>query len=102
METPVAGKASTAKAAPATERPKSARSRSGSALGKVSAARKPRGASAAGKTRKSRAGAVSDEDIRLRAYFIAERRMLSGIPGDSAHDWLEARRQLQEEAGKSA
>jgi len=44
--------------------------------------------------------AVTDEEIRMRAYFIAERRVQNGIAGDSAHDWLEARRQLQEEAGK--
>lgn len=63
-------------------------------------------------TRKSRSTAVgksaanekiiSDEDIRMRAYFIGEHRMREGIAGDSAHDWLEARRQLQEEAGLSA
>jgi hypothetical protein len=34
----------------------------------------------------------------VRAYFIAERRILEGIPGSSADDWLEARRQLQAEA----
>jgi hypothetical protein len=41
----------------------------------------------------------SDADISLRAYFIAERRMKLGLPGDQAHDWLEARRQLRVEAG---
>jgi hypothetical protein len=40
----------------------------------------------------------SDEEIRLRAYFIAERRIQLALPGDSAHDWIEARRQLIEEA----
>jgi hypothetical protein len=34
----------------------------------------------------------------MRAYFIAERRMQLSLPGDSAHDWIEARRQLIEEA----
>ena len=43
---------------------------------------------------------ISDEEIRIRAYFISEWRRQNGVPGDSAHDWLEARRQLQEEAGK--
>ena len=43
----------------------------------------------------------SDDDIRLRAYFIAERRMQLSLPGDSDHDWIEARRQLLEEAGQS-
>jgi hypothetical protein len=40
----------------------------------------------------------SDDDIRLRAYFLAERRMKLSLPGDSDHDWIEARRQLLEEA----
>jgi hypothetical protein len=45
------------------------------------------------------ASGPSDDAIRLRAYFLAERRMKLSIPGDSAHDWIEARRQLIEEAG---
>lgn len=45
---------------------------------------------------------ISDEDIRLRAYFIAQHRALSGLTGDSATDWLEARRQLFEEASRTA
>jgi hypothetical protein len=40
----------------------------------------------------------SDEEIRIRAYFIAERRLQLSMPGDSAHDWIEAKRQLVEEA----
>jgi hypothetical protein len=36
----------------------------------------------------------SDEQIRLRAYFIAERRLQLSLPGDSNDDWIEARRQL--------
>jgi DUF2934 family protein len=44
---------------------------------------------------------ISDDDIRLRAYFIAERRMQSGMPGDSTNDWWEAHRQLQEEASQN-
>ena len=37
---------------------------------------------------------VSDEAIRLRAYFISEERIRLGRPGDAHSDWLEARRQL--------
>ena len=48
------------------------------------------------------AGTISDKDIRLRAYFISERRHQEGRAGDSAHDWLEAIRQLQEEASTRA
>ena len=41
----------------------------------------------------------SDEAIRLRAYFISERRRRFALPGDAESDWLEARRQLLSEAG---
>ena len=44
----------------------------------------------------------SDEQIRLRAYFIAERRIQLSLAGDSAHDWIEAKRQLIEEAGSAS
>lgn len=44
----------------------------------------------------------SDEEIRLRAYFIAERRIQLSLQGDSDHDWIEARRQLVEEAKRTA
>jgi hypothetical protein len=40
----------------------------------------------------------SDAEIRLRAYFIAERRVQLAQQGDPAKDWLEAKRQLLEEA----
>jgi hypothetical protein len=41
----------------------------------------------------------SDEMVRTRAYFIAERRHRLGLPGDSNSDWLEAKRQLLSELG---
>jgi hypothetical protein len=44
----------------------------------------------------------SDEEIRIRAYFIAERRIQLSLEGDSAHDWIEAKRQLIEEAGPAS
>jgi hypothetical protein len=44
----------------------------------------------------------SDEEIRIRAYFIAERRIQLSLQGDSAHDWIEARRQLVNEANRTA
>jgi hypothetical protein len=44
----------------------------------------------------------TDEAIRIRAYFIAERRIQLSLQGDSAHDWIEARRQLIEEAGPAS
>jgi hypothetical protein len=45
---------------------------------------------------------ISDEEIRIRAYFISEQRLREGRPGDSGEDWLEARRQLQAEANSRA
>jgi hypothetical protein len=44
----------------------------------------------------------SDEEIRIRAYFIAERRLQLSLQGDSAHDWIEAKRQLVDEAKRTA
>jgi hypothetical protein len=46
------------------------------------------------------AAVPSDEEIRLRAYFISERRRRFALPGDADSDWLEARRQLLSEAGR--
>ena len=44
---------------------------------------------------------VSDEAIRIRAYFISEQRKRLSIPGDANSDWIEARRQLLAELGES-
>lgn len=41
----------------------------------------------------------SDEEIRLRAYFISERRHRFAMPGDTSSDWLDAKRQLLSEVG---
>jgi hypothetical protein len=46
-----------------------------------------------------RTGEPSDEEIRLRAYFISERRHRLALPGDASSDWLEAKRQLLSETG---
>lgn len=46
----------------------------------------------------SKAKEPSDADIRLRAYFIAERRVQQALQGDPANDWLEAKQQLLREA----
>ena len=42
---------------------------------------------------------ATDEEIRMRAYFIAERRVQMGAPGSEHDDWLEAKRQLEAELG---
>jgi hypothetical protein len=44
---------------------------------------------------------VSDEAIRIRAYFISEQRERLAIPGDANSDWIEARRQLLAELGEA-
>ena len=41
----------------------------------------------------------TDEEIRLRAYFISERRNRLDLRGDASSDWLEAKRQLLSELG---
>jgi len=41
----------------------------------------------------------SDEEIRLRAYFISERRHRLALAGNASSDWLEAKRQLLSETG---
>jgi hypothetical protein len=42
--------------------------------------------------------AYTNEDIALRAYFIAEKRRQLGLYGSPESDWLEAERQLREAA----
>ena len=44
---------------------------------------------------------VSDEAIRMRAYFISEERKRQALPGDANSDWVEARRQLLSEVKES-
>ncbi len=45
------------------------------------------------------AAVPSDDEIRMRAYFISERRRRFALPGDAESDWLEAERQLLSETG---
>lgn len=40
-------------------------------------------------------GSVTMQDIALKAYYLAERRINSGLPGDSESDWLQAERELR-------
>ena len=42
----------------------------------------------------------SEEQVRLRAYFISERRRRFALPGNAESDWLEAKRQLLSEADR--
>jgi hypothetical protein len=47
---------------------------------------------------KPMSGEPSEDAVRLRAYFISERRRRFALPGDTESDWLEAKRQLLAEA----
>src|SRR5262249_6252646 len=42
----------------------------------------------------------SDEEIRLRAYFISEHRRRFALPGDADSDWRQAKQQLLSESGE--
>jgi hypothetical protein len=69
------------------------------------AAKKTAATASRGSSKKGSAPALrepTDDEIRIRAYFLAERRIQLSLPGDSAHDWIEARRQLIEESGPAS
>jgi hypothetical protein len=62
--------------------------------------KKPTSKKSGGKARKVTTApkiAPSDDEIRIRAYFISERRRRFDLPGDADSDWLEAKRQLLSE-----
>jgi hypothetical protein len=67
---------------------------------KPAAPKKPATAKQPATTASKAVAEPTDDQIRLRAYFLAERRHRLSLPGDSNHDWIEARRQLIEEAQK--
>ena len=97
--------ASTGEAEPKKQTKRSSAAKRG---GRKTATKKPStGASVTKQPAKRRASrpAVptepSEADIRLRAYFIAERRVQLALQGDPARDWIEARQQLVEEAQAS-
>lgn len=66
------------------------------AAAKKSAARKSSKKSASKPNVSAQRGASepSDEEIRIRAYFIAERRVQLSADGDPANDWIQAREEL--------
>lgn len=87
-----------------TEPKKKSRSAAAKPKAKKPAAKKTIAVAVRGSAKKATSPSLlrepSDDEIRLRAYFLAERRLQLSLPGDSAHDWIEARRQLIEEAGR--
>ena len=90
-----------AKKAPAksTGRAKSVGRNPGATPRKASAGRKT-GAKTVQQPTAARDVGITEEAIRIREYLISQWRVQNGGPGDSAHDWLEARRQLQEESDR--
>jgi hypothetical protein len=81
---------------PATRRTSTTRKTSGEAAKKSPAARVVKVSMPA------EAGTMtepSDDAIRLRAYFISERRRRFALPGNAESDWVEAKRQLLSETG---
>lgn len=44
----------------------------------------------------------TSEEIALEAYFISEKRRVTGTPGEPHQDWLEAERRLKAKAKKSS
>ena len=103
-ETPAAANGS----APATEAGTPPAKKRAAKSAKTSSAKKsaPKKKTAAGAAKKTSAKRAeksdlpepTDSEIRMRAYFIAERRVQMGLEGDSATDWLQARQELIDEA----
>ena len=82
------------KKTPAPARTSTTRKSAGAARKKTATARKPK------VSMPPEAGpAADDEEIRMHAYFISERRRRFALPGDADSDWLEAKRQLLSESG---
>jgi hypothetical protein len=84
-----AGKGNRARRAAVSRKPRETGARKGATVGKAS---RPNNA--------TEIAEPSDEAIRLRAYFISERRRRFALSGDAESDWLEARRQLVAEPGR--
>ena len=85
------------------KRAKAAKSSGGkSAAKKQSAKTGAKKSASRSSAKKAKSHEPSDADIRLRAYFIAERRVQLALQGDPAEDWLEARQQLLEEAARKS
>ena len=82
-----------AKAAPAAAKaaPAAAKAAPAAAKASVTTASKVTKAGSASKAKSSK---PSHEEIRMQAYFLAERRRKLGLPGDAESDWIEAERQL--------
>jgi hypothetical protein len=97
-----AGESTTPAAAPESKVVKAAARRTSGAPKKSKAGEKKSTAARKAKpaTQRSsvRSAEPTEQQIRMRAYFISERRHRLALPGDASSDWLEAKRQLLSEA----
>ena len=84
-----AGKGNRARRSSASRKPRETRARKVATVARASVPREA-----------AEIAEPSDEAIRLRAYFISERRRRFALPGDAESDWLEAKRQLLSEVGR--
>ena len=64
------------------------------AVTKKPTAKKPAAAKA---SISKKAASYTQDEVALRAYFIAEKRRKLGLPGDEHSDWVEAERQVAAE-----
>lgn len=99
---PLASKTKTAKAAAEQTSARATKSKAPTATKSKAAAKKSAAVKPTASKRKLPEVQISNDEIALRAYYIAERRQKMGWPGNSASDWLEAEAQLREEAHAAA
>jgi hypothetical protein len=101
VESPAISSTKGKKSAPATP-PEPVKPKASAAKAATAGKKKPVTAKPVASRKKAPEIHISNEDIALRAYYIAERRQKMGWPGNSADDWLEAEAQLREEARAAA
>ena len=85
-------------AVPAKRAVKLVAAKTKTAPAKTAPAKAKPAAAKAVKAKAPTAPAYTNDDIALRAYFIAEKRRAEGLNGDEHQDWIEAERQLAAES----
>jgi outer membrane biosynthesis protein TonB len=107
QDEPVTSAAAPAEVAPEPKKPAAKKTAAKKATPAKAAAKK---ASAKKSTKKASAKTSApakrgmhptDEEIRIRAYFIAERRLQMRMEGDPGNDWIQAREELIAELGEN-
>ena len=98
-EQPVTSAVAPEETAPAAAKPATKKSAAKKTSSKAAAKKAPAKKSAKKAPAKSAAEAKqvvepTDEQISIRAYFIAERRAKMSLHGDPSNDWIQAREEL--------